>query len=40
MIWDILYQITGIGLMVVVSIFVYKFFIESKRDKMGIPVRT
>ena len=39
MIWNILNQIVGILLIVLITIFVYKIFIASHQDKNSIPQR-
>ena len=35
--WDMMYQILGISLIVLISIFVYKIFIATRSDRSGIP---
>jgi len=37
MFWDVVYQIFGIGLIVVVSIFIYKIYISTRSSLSGIP---
>jgi len=36
MFWDMMYQIIGISLMVVISIFIYKIYITVRGEQSGI----
>jgi len=36
MFWGLMYDVVGITLIVVITIFVYKIFVESKDSRQGI----